>query len=882
MKLWPWRARRAAREQELNREIEWHLNEIREEREADGLSPRQAVHAARRDFGNDALVREDTRQVWGWLWLGRLAQDGRYALRLLARSPGFTAVAVLVFALGIGANTAVFSLVNSLLLRTLPVEKPEQLVLLATQRQTGDPSSDFSYPEYREFASHTNSYQGVFGFSPIDALKVSVQGETETATGVQVSGSYFETLGVHAAAGRVLTTDDERTSGLGLVCVISHDYWRRKFSADPGAFGKIIRLNDRPYTIVGVVEPEFHGVQIGDNPDVFVLIAQFSPGVVEDGHTWFMSAAARLKPGVSIAQASAELDALYQHRSHTESRQPSPLGSSQRDYMLAVPFARGQSRVGSAYSKPLAILMGAVGLVLIIACANLANLLLARAEARRKEMAVRLAIGAGRGRLIRQLLTESLILAAAGTALGLLFAQWSRSLLVRLAGDGPRPFALDMHPDMAVLGFATAVAIATTLLFGLAPAIRATHVDPYPELKCAGAPVSRGPGAGPGSALVVFQIALSVALAIGAGLLARTLGNLRSFDAGFDRENLLFFAIEPATSGYSGDRMMNLYAAVMERLQSLSGVKSASMSRFRPMTPGRFGGRIRIPDDPNPGTPRSLQGNAVDARFFETFHMAVVRGRGFSRTDTSTAPKVAILNETTAREFFGGQNPLGRRFFMRGAEPIEVVGMVRDARYHDLREPPVRMAYFPYQQGAATLERMHFAIRATRDAAALVPEIRALMRELARDVPVVDMNTLTEQIDRTLLRERLLATLSSFFAGLGLIVAAAGLYGLMAFRVTRRRSEIGIRTALGAQRSDILALILREALVLVSTGAAAGLLLAWPATKLLASLLYGLGRFDAATIGGAVGSLVAVSLLAAYLPARRALRIEAVTALRYE
>ena len=373
-----------------------------------------------------------------------------------------------------------------------------------------------------------------------------------------------------------------------------------------------------------------------------------------------------------------------------------------------------------------------------------------------------------------------------------------------------------------------------------------------------------------------------MALAIGAGLLARTLGNLRSFDAGFDRENLLFFAIEPATSGYSGDRLMNLYAAVMERLQSLSGVKSASMSRFRPMTPGRFGGRIRIPDDPNPGMPRSLQGNAVDARFFETFHMAVVLGRGFSRTDTSTAPKVAILNETAAREFFGGQNPLGRRFFMRGAEPIEVVGMVRDARYHDLREPPVRMAYFPYQQGAVTLERMHFAIRATRDAAALAPEIRALMRELARDVPVVDVNTLTEQIDRTLQRERLLATLSSFFAVLGLVVAAAGLYGLMAFRVTRRRSEIGIRTALGAQRSDILALILHEALLLVSTGAAAGLLLAWPATTLLSSLLFGLGRFDPATIGGAVGSLVAVSLLAAYLPARRALRIEAVTALRYE
>ncbi len=881
MKLWPWRGRRATREEELNREIEWHLNEIGEEREAEGLSPRQAVHAARRDFGNDALVREDTRQVWGWLWLARLAQDGRYALRLLARSPGFTAVAVLIFALGIGANTTVFSLVNALLLRTLPVEKPEQLVLLATQRQTGDPSSDFSYPQFTEVATHTNSYQGVFGFSSVDALKVSLQGETETANSTQVSGSYFPTLGVHASLGRVLTIGDDRP-GAGFVCVISHDYWRHKFSAAPEALGKAIRLNDRPYTIVGVVEPEFHGVQIGDSPDIFVLMTQFSPTMMENANTWWMSAAARLKPGVSMAQASAELDALYQHRSHSQARQLGPLGSSPRDYMLALPFARGQSPVGSAYSKPLAILMGAVGLVLIIACANLANLLLARAEARRKEMAVRLAIGAGRGRLIRQLLTESLILAAAGTTLGLLFGQWSRGLLVRLVGDGPRPFALDMHLDMAVLGFATAVAIATTLLFGLAPAIRATRVDPYPELKCAGMPVSRGPGAGPGSALVVFQIALSVALAIGAGLLARTLGNLRSFDAGFERENLLFFAIEPATSGYSGDRMMNLYAAVMEGLQLLSGVKSASMSRFRPMTPGRFGGRIRIPDDLNPGTPRSLQGNAVDARFFETFHMSVVLGRGFSRTDASTAPKVAILNETAAREFFGGQNPLGRRFFMRGVEPIEVVGIVQDARYHDLREPPVRMAYFPYQQGAVTLERMHFAIRATRDAAALAPEIRALMRELARDVPVVDVNTLTEQIDRTLLRERLLATLSSFFAGLGLIVAAAGLYGLMAFRVTRRRFEIGIRTALGAQRSDILALILREAVLLVSTGAAAGLLLAWPATKLLESLLYGLGRFDAATIGGAVGSLLAVSLLAAYLPARRALRTEAVTALRYE
>ena len=877
MKLWPWRGRRAAREQELNREIEWHLNEIAEEHEAEGLARQKALGAARRDFGNEVLVREDTRQVWGWLWLARLAQDGRYALRLLARSPGFTAVAVLVFALGIGANTAVFGLVNSLLLRTLPVEKPEELVLLATQRQTGDPSSVFTYPEFREAAGHTNSYQGAFGFAAIDALKVSVQGEVETATGVEVSGSYFPTLGVHAAAGRLLTPDDERLAGASFVCVLSHEYWRRKFSADPGALGRVIRLNDQPYIIVGVVEPEFHGVQIGDNPGVFVLITQFSPKLVEDANTWFMSAAARLKPGVSVAQVSAELDAGYQHRNHPQGRRP-----GQRDYMLALPFARGLSPLGSEYSKPLAILMGAVGLVLIIACANLANLLLARSEARRKEMAVRLAIGAGRTRLVRQLLTESLMLAAAGTALGLLFAQWSRALLVRLAGDGPRPFALDMHPDMAVLGFATALALATTLLFGLAPAIRATRVDPYPELKSAGALASRGPGAGPGSALVVFQIALSVALAIGAGLLARTLGNLRSFDAGFERENLLFFAIEPATSGYSGDRLMNLYALILERLHSLPGVKSAGMSRFRPMTPGRFGGRIQIADDPNPGAPRTLQGNAVDAGFFEAFHMPVVEGRAFYRTDTVTAPKVAIVNETTARQFFAGQNVLGRRFFLRGTEPIEIVGVVRDARYHDLREPPVRMAYFPYEQGAASLERMHFAIRATRDAAALAPEIRALMRDIARDVPVVDVNTLTEQIDRTLLRERLLATLSSFFAALGLMVAAAGLYGLMAYRVTRRRSEIGVRTALGAQRSDILVLILREALLLVSTGAAAGLLIAWPATKLLASLLYGLSRYDAATVAGAVGSLMLVSLLAAWLPARRALKIDAMDALRYE
>jgi predicted permease len=328
--------------------------------------------------------------------------------------------------------------------------------------------------------------------------------------------------------------------------------------------------------------------------------------------------------------------------------------------------------------------------------------------------------------------------------------------------------------------------------------------------------------------------------------------------------------------------MMNLYAAVLERLHSLPGVKSAGMSRFRPMTPGRFGGRIRIADDANPGTPRTLQGNAVDAGFFETFRMPVLLGRGFTRTDSGAAPKVAVLNETAARQFFPGQNPLGRRFFLRGAEPIAVAGVVRDARYHDLREQPVIMAYFPYQQGAATLERVHFALRATRDAAALAPEIRALMRELARDVPVVDVNTLTEQIDRTLLRERLLATLSGFFAALGLMVAAAGLYGLMAFRVTRRRAEIGIRTALGAQRSDILALILREALLLVSAGAAAGLLIAWPATRLLASLLYGLSRYDAATIAGAVGSLILVSLLAAWLPARSALRVDALTALRYE
>lgn len=876
MKWWPWSGRRAAREQELNREIEWHLNEVAEEHEAEGISRQQAIHAASKTFGNRALVAEDTRQVWGWIWLSRLAQDARYALRLLTRSPGFTAVAVLVFALGIGANTAVFSLINSLLLRTLPVDKPEQLVLLATQRQTGDPSSDFSYPQFREVFGHTASYQGVFGFSPIDALKVSVQGETETANGVQISGSYFPTLGVHASAGRVLTAGDEGLSEGG-VCVISHDYWRRKFAAGPDAIGKTMRLNDQPYTIVGVVEPEFHGVQVGDNPDIFVLMSQFSPALLADANTWWLSAAARLKPGITVPQASAELDALYQHRYHPQGRQP-----GQRDYMLAVPFARGQSPVGSEYSKPLAILMGAVGLVLIIACANLANLLLARAEARRKEMAVRLAIGAGRARLIRQLLTESFILAVAGTALGLLFAQWSRGFLVRLAGDGPRHFSLDMQPDLTVFAFAAVLSLGTTLLFGLAPAVRATRVDPYPELKSAGSLVSRAAGAGPGNVLVVFQIALSVALVIGAGLLARTLGNLRSFDAGFDRENLLFFAIEPAASGYSGDRLLNLYAGVLEKLQSLPGVKSVSMSRFRPMTRGRFGGRVRLVNDSSAGAPRTLEGNAVDDSFFDTFHIPFVQGRGFNRGDTSAAPKVAILNETAARQFFPGRNALGQRFFLAGADPFEVIGIVRDARYHDLREQPVRMAYLPYRQGGVSLERMHFALRANRDAAALAPEIRALMRDFARNVPVVDVNTLTEQIDRTLLRERLLSTLSSFFAALGLVVAAAGLYGLMAFRVTRRRAEIGIRTALGAQRSDILSLILREVLLLVSTGAAAGLLIAWPATNFLASLLFGLSRYDAATIAGAVGSLVAISLLAAWLPARRALRVDAWNALRYE
>jgi predicted permease len=831
-----------------------------------------------------------------------LGQDLRYGARMLWKNPGFTLIAALTLSLGIGANTAIFSLIDAALLRTLPVKDPGRLALFGTGADMGvsigfpgGRAELFSYPFYREARSRNQVFSDVAAVQSLPNRVYGVVsgtgGDPEMLDARLVSGSYFSVLGVEAILGRAFTDADDQIPGGHPVAVASHAWWERRLGADPAAVGKTITIGSTVYTLIGVTPREFFGTTVGESPDIWIPLAmeeQVPPGWKGRNNNLFQSLylIARLKPGVSINQAGVETNLLFkQALQEYAGSQPSPerLRDIQQASVALTPAGRGLSQLRSQFSEPLQALMAVVGLVLLIACANVANLLLARGAARRKEFAMRLALGAGRLRLIRQLGAESVLLAALGGSLGVIIAWWGSQALVWMASTGPQPLPLDVSPNARILGFTLFASLLSAIIFGTAPALRATGFELIPALK---------DGAGDaamtrsllGKALVVSQVALSLLVLVGAGLFVRSLINLRNVDTGFNQQNVLL--LQPATDsvGYKEDdpRLSTLYRDVEEKVSAIPGVRAAAFSLFS-FNQGTWNNPITVKGDAPPvrETPFIIN-NVVGPGFFTAMNLPLILGRPFGPQDTKTSPKVAVISEEMARRFFP-QSPLGKRYRMGTSgegEEIEVIGVVKDAKYESLGEEPRPMAYYPYSQRNWYLG--NFEVSFSGAPGAIVSAVRQAIKEVNRNLPIAEVTMFSKQVDRSLVQQKLIARLSSFFGLLALLLAAIGLYGVISYSVTQRTREIGIRMALGAERRNVQRLVLGQGAKLTLIGVLIGLGAAWALTRWIESLLFGVSPTDRVTFVIIALLLMVVAMLACYIPARRATKVDPMVALRTE
>jgi predicted permease len=1002
--------------EELDADIRDHIAREMQDNIDRGMTPEEARYAAMRKFGNVTRVKEETREVWSVVWLEQFWQDVRYGLRMLRKSPGFSAVAILTLALGIGANTAIFSLIDAVMLRSLPVENPSQLVLLEWgarnspnvhgYQSAGDCANNmrldsknpggcsFSEPVFREIAK-ANIFSGTAAFANSGRLNLTGNGAATVINGQIVSGDFFRALGVKAAAGRVLDPSDDSPSA-ALVAVLNYGYWQSAFGGARDVIGHTIELNNVPFTIVGVAEQRFTGITPGSDYDVWLPLsdAQRITDTMRwrnrqsDVSYWWLTIVARLKPETQLAQAQAPVSGLFHnemlhgavplfHSGETAGTPPLPPGvpsgpnaaramtavpqrppgtspvpvqkqadvapmspsagnnavsmaapqaagrqisapaggprgsetvngpktlstAADNPEITLVPAQSGLTGTRTRYSNPLYVLMLVVGIILLIACANVAGLMLARAAARQKEMAVRLALGAGRARIVRQLFTESIMLSVLGGVLGILFAYWGAHTIISfVSSNQPRPLGFATGVDLRVLGFTVAVSLLTGILFGIAPTFRSMRVDLTPALKEGeGSSTRSARGGGKwfsiGNGLVVAQVALAIVVLVGAGLLVRTLANLRSVDVGFDSHNILIFGIDPTLIGYKGPQADSLYRDLQGRLSETPGVKSASYS----MMPLLSGG-LMMTDFHWPGTPQDQESEAdvlgIGPNFFETLHIPFLIGRAFTASDfklsvsndgasPTSAPTPVIVNQAFVEKYLGKENPIGKQFGQAEASAdgpaspgYEIVGVVRDAKYNDLRREIHAMMYMPQRFGGATFE-----LRTATDPQALLPAVREVVAQVSTNLPLFDVKTESQQIDRLLFQERLVARLSGFFGLLALVLACVGLYGLLSYEVSRRTREIGIRMTLGAHQGNVLKLVLRQGIVLAIVGAALGIGVALGVTRYLASMLYNVRASDPATIAGVAILLTVVALAACYIPARRATRVDPMVALRHE
>jgi predicted permease len=819
-----------------------------------------------------------------------LQHDVRYALRMMRRRPGFTAVAVVSLALGIGANTAIFSLINTLMLRLLPVREPAQLVELLS-RFPGEPRTNgFDWKIYEHFRDENHVFSDLLGVSST-RFQASGDGlDAETVHGEYVVGTFFSALGVQSAIGRLIGPQDDRLgAGDAAVAVLSWSYWQRRFDRDPAIVGKRIVLDGVPATVIGVAPRAFFGLQVGANPSVWVPVAMEPlvqrPSRRADG-TLAVKLIGRLKPGVSIEQARAEAARLNEWR--IEELAKTRNAPFLRQFRLEVaPAGAGLSTLRDYFAAPLLILMAVVGLLLLIACTNVASMLLARGAAREREMAVRVALGAGRLRLARQMLTESVLLSAIGTLLGIVLAYAGAGVLVGIMVSGrgfvglTQRLEIQVEPDARVLLFTAAVALLTGVLFGLAPAWTAFTSAPAASLQQFGSGGETKSRRLLGKSLVVMQVALSVVLLSAAGVFVGHLSNLRNLDLGFRRGSVLLMTLDPARSGYDRNQLARLYQDLLGRLETIPGVRSATLSGVTPIEgPGaaRFVNVEGFQESHEARRYVSL--NWVAPKYFETFGTPLIAGRDF-RFEDEGRTRVAIVNQSMARYYFGGGSPIGRHLTFEGLDPVyEIVGVVGDAKYRDLHNAAPRTIYLnAIQEGRGRFPQ--FALQTTMAPTAVIADVRRAVRDVLKNVPVAKMTTLTEQVDASIVPERLIATLSGFFGGLGALLTAIGLYGLLAYTVARRTSEIGIRMALGATRGDVTAMVLKSALALVCGGLILGVPVAFWSRRVAAQLIANLQVDSASSIGFAVATIVAVALLAAYVPARRAARVQPMDALRH-
>ncbi|HTB15181.1 MAG TPA: ABC transporter permease [Bryobacteraceae bacterium] len=814
-------------------------------------------------------------------------QDLRYALRALRSSPAFAAVAIFSLALGIGANTAIFSLIDSVILKTLPVRHPEQLVQVTMGK-----SAYYTNPIWEQVRDRQDVFSSVFAFGGA-RFNLAAGGEARYAMGRYVAGQFFDTLGLNPLLGRTFAPADDKRGCPG-TAVLSYGFWQTEYAGRADIVGKNVSLDNHPFQIIGVIEPGFTGVDVGSSIDVYVPLCAESiingeRSMLDMRSAWWLRVIGRPKPGISASQAEARLKTLAPaifDATTPPNYKPEDQANYRKRSFDTKPVANGLSDVRNKYQLALTVLMVITGAVLLIACVNVANLLLARSAARQREIAIRMALGSGRGRLIRQLLTESLVLSLTGAALGILFAQWGARLLVGFLSDGANVY-LNLTLDFRVLAFTAGVAMLTGLLFGLAPAWKGTRVDPQSAMKANARGVIEGSRFGLGKALVVLQVALSLVLVVGAGLMLTTFFKLETLDSGFERGHILLTSVDLRNGHYPPERRGAVYREILEHLRALPGVRSVSDSGMVPISGSTWNQILQFENYTSKARYDTLVNfNQVSEGFFDTFGTLLIAGRDFNARDIPESPQVAVVNQTLVKKFFAAENPIGKRFRVEEGnklgEPVEIVGIVKDAKYETLRDEAPPTVYLAMSQNAKPHTSLTFEVRSAGAAPAiLIPAVKSAIAEVNRDVSL-QFKSLAVQVDESLTRERLLATLSGFFGALALLLAMIGLYGVMSYNVARRRNEIGIRMALGAEQSRVLRMVLREVASLIAVGLVIGLGASIATTRFVESFLYGMKPNDPWTLSLAAGILALVAAVAGFLPARRASRLDPMTALREE
>jgi predicted permease len=888
-------------ESELSEELRFHVEHQTALNLAAGMPPEEARRQAVLQLGAADAVKETCRQQRRGHWFESWFADIRYGLRGLRKSPSFTAVAVLSLALGIGVNITIFTLAEEILLQKLAVPRPDELRLLNwsagekraihstwgnwDQTPSGEfTSTSFAYPVYQELRRENTLLGDLFAFKIFGRATVSADGQPEQVQGEFVSGNFYEQLGVGAQIGRSIQPGDDAIAGNSAVVVISDAYWTRRFGRAPSVLGKSIEINRTPVTIIGVNPPGFTGAaEPQSSPEIFLpfsmqpVILPYREGpLLTKSSVWWMLIMARAKPGVSDETARASLDVALDRAV----RNNMTVAKDEVIPRLNIgPGSRGLDMAHKSFGQPTYILMALAAFVLVLACANLANLLLARASSRQREMSMRLALGAGRARIMQQVMTESLLLAALGGAAGLFLGFLGRNIIPHLMSNSWESIPFVAHFGWRIFVFCAVASLLSGFLFGLAPAWQAARADIHGGAQ-EGARVTASRSRGlAGKSLAVLQVALSLVLVAGAGLFVRTLLNLSSIDPGFRPQNILLFHIEPPAAHYPAPKDIALHHQIEQQLASVPGLDSIALSG-EPLVANNVSNTDFIPTDAPtiPGVSMEAYVNSVSENFFSTLGIPILYGRSFDSRDTESSPKVAIVNQQLVKKFFPNTNPLGKTF---NKERFEIIGVCRNTRYQDLRSEPPATFFVPYRQ-MEDAGGMTYEVRTREPIGSVLPGIREAIQSVDKDLPLVDVRTQTEQIADTLSHERLFATLTAGFGVLALALASIGIYGLMAYNVARRTGEIGIRMALGAQRATIGRMVLRETIVLVLLGIAIGAPATWAMSRIIASLLFGLSPHDPVTLTTVVALLLVAGVLAGYAPSRRATNMDPMAALRHE